>query len=439
MLKLLLVAGLAILSSAKVDCSNAGDAVGSPSTAANSPPSLSDKASIDCTKAGSTVAKILCGSRDGAKADWDLNSTLWALAGTLAGAPQKAFDQDQIRWRSWLNSKCLQPQSGGSDISQEQQRCVIDEFHSRADKLRSQLTGDGLTESKLTPEQHAQIQESLIARDLLRSPADGEFGSSTRQAITKFQEVEGVPQTGFLSSEQASKLRTTKLPSASPVGGTAWPSPIVAVVDCPRLLSNPLVRAASVQAVAEMRKPNAIQGLSEKGLRMAIIDRIRNLLYERNQFFAQAFLNQIPMTQTETAYACLPDLMPLIADFRKVQDLQNKAAEAAAVEAAKPENQLFRAYRLYAFIKYCNELRQGYVMIYINDVEMDRAREKIEGIEKDSLAAINDKDFDTTALFGKAVTANRGLYANYQSCHFELSNLFKIKSSDGNFVIKKDF
>src|SRR5258706_14903538 len=176
----------------------------------NPPPTLSDRASFDCAKAESTVAKILCGSREGATADWDLNATLWAVAGTLTEARQKSFNQDQDRWRGWLNNKCLQPRPVASDISQEQQRCVINEFHSRAAKLRSKLTRDALVESKLSPEQHAEIQELLISRGLLLSPANGEFGNSTRLAIRNFQSSTGGPQSGFLSSEQISRLRTAQ-------------------------------------------------------------------------------------------------------------------------------------------------------------------------------------------------------------------------------------
>src|ERR1700730_37891 len=105
MMKLLFIAGLAIFSFASMETSIAQfDPYFS-----NFPPTLSDKASIDCTRAGSAVARILCGSRDGAMADWDLNSTLWAIAGTITEAQQKAFDQNQDRWRSWLNKKCLPP------------------------------------------------------------------------------------------------------------------------------------------------------------------------------------------------------------------------------------------------------------------------------------------------------------------------------------------
>src|ERR1019366_4327917 len=185
-------------------------ALNSSSAQVGEPIPLSDKASIDCTKAGSAVAKILCGSHEGATADWDLNSTLWAVAGTLTDAQQNEFDQDQDRWRGWLNDKCTLRPPYASDISLDQQRCVINEFHSRAAKLRSQLTGDALTESTLSPEQHEQIQELLIAKGLLQSPPDGEFGNSTRQAIRTFQGSAGVSQTGFLSHEQMNQLRPAK-------------------------------------------------------------------------------------------------------------------------------------------------------------------------------------------------------------------------------------
>ena len=221
MTKLPIIAGLAILSFVSVTNSLAEvDPYFS-----NLPPTLSESASIDCTRAGSAVAKILCGSREGAKADWDLNSTLWATAGTITEAQQKALDQDQGRWRGWLNNKCLQPPPFAGDIPQDQQRCVISEFHGRATQLRSKLTGDALAEARLSPEQHAQIQDLLITQGLLQPPADGEFGSITRQAIKRFQAIDGVPQTGFLSREQIARLRTAeRQPQSSLLASAKAPS-----------------------------------------------------------------------------------------------------------------------------------------------------------------------------------------------------------------------
>lgn len=176
----------------------------------NQPGNLSDAPSINCAsviaKGRSAVGQILCGSRDGASADWDLNAVLWALAGTKNASDQKAIDKEQDRWRTWLNSRCQLPNSTFG-ISREQKLCTLNEFHARAASLRAQLSGDALAESRLTPEQHADIQLVLIGRGLLSSPPDGEFGNDTRAAIKKFQEGNGSTQTGFLTAEELNHLR----------------------------------------------------------------------------------------------------------------------------------------------------------------------------------------------------------------------------------------
>src|SRR6185436_16208694 len=40
----------------------------------------------------------------------------------------------------------------------------------------------------------------------------------------------------------------------------------------------------------------------------------------------------------------------------------DEAARQKAVEAAKPENQIFQGYIIYAYVKKCNEVRQGYAV-----------------------------------------------------------------------------
>jgi peptidoglycan hydrolase-like protein with peptidoglycan-binding domain len=176
---------------------------------------LSQRPSIDCSRihgpSTSAVAIILCSGPDAAAADWDLNSVLWALAGSYSEAQQKALDQDQDRWRSWLSNKCALPPVA-LQLVERQRQCVISEFHARASTLRSELAGDVLIESRLSPEQHARIQASLINRSFLQSQADGEFGSDTRLAIKKFQEAEGASQTGVLTQTQIGRLATNGLP-----------------------------------------------------------------------------------------------------------------------------------------------------------------------------------------------------------------------------------
>jgi hypothetical protein len=47
-------------------------------------------------------------------------------------------------------------------------------------------------------------------------------------------------------------------------------------------------------------------------------------------------------------------------------------------------NKLLYAYRLYAFVKDCN------LAVYINEIELDRARLKVQSIEKDLLPTASD-------------------------------------------------
>ncbi|MHC2519034.1 peptidoglycan-binding protein [Bradyrhizobium diazoefficiens] len=181
------------------------------------PGNLSDTPSINCAavaaKGRSAVGQILCDGRDGASADWDLNAVLWALAGLKSEPEQKALDKEQERWRAWLNGRCQLPNSTFG-ITPQQKLCTVKEFHSRAASLRAQLSGDALAESRLTPEQHAEIQLALIGRGLLSSPPDGEFGNDTRIAIKKFQDASGTAQTGFLTIGELNRLRGAAAPAA---------------------------------------------------------------------------------------------------------------------------------------------------------------------------------------------------------------------------------
>jgi Putative peptidoglycan binding domain len=188
----------------------------SPYTAPQDLDHLSENASLGCDKvnsnpSSSTVARILCRGRDGAAADWDLNSVLWSLAGVYNEIQKRVFDQEQDRWRASLNSACS-VQVPSSTFVPSQQGCVIRAFHSRATALRSLMSGDALIESKLSPEDHAKIQLSLIQRGLLQDKPDGEFGATTRQAIKRFQSVAGEAATGFLTKVQSAQLLADNQP-----------------------------------------------------------------------------------------------------------------------------------------------------------------------------------------------------------------------------------
>jgi Putative peptidoglycan binding domain len=174
---------------------------------------LSDTASIDCEKVHSnpttsTVARILCAGKDGASADWDLNSVLAAKAGINGADQNKVFDVEQDLWRASLNLRCkVQKPMDYNAVSPEQERCVIAGFHDRARFLRATLSGIALAESKLTPEDHAEIQDRLKQSGFFDGQVNGEFAVSTRTAIRKYQLAKNQSPTGFLSQSELADLR----------------------------------------------------------------------------------------------------------------------------------------------------------------------------------------------------------------------------------------
>ena len=105
----------------------------------------------------------------------------------------------------------------------------------------------------------------------------------------------------------------------------------------------------------------------------------------------------------------------------------------------RPDNKLLVSYKQYAYIKYCNEIRQGYLIVFINDIELDRARTAVKAIEIDVL---NEKDdIDTDAIWERADSEIRGQFVNRDQCQSELNRLLQqyagIRPADT--FMKKDF
>ena len=166
---------------------------------------ISATPTFDCTKARTPTARIICLDQTGAKADWDLTSAFWARYFTLVESARDGFSQAEDNWFPSLNRPCqLQPTQ--DTFSDTQRQCVLAAYARRAALFRSQLNGDALYKSQLTPEQHAQIQAELIRRGLLNDAADGEFGQNTRNAIKAFQEQAGLSNSEFMTAQQLQQL-----------------------------------------------------------------------------------------------------------------------------------------------------------------------------------------------------------------------------------------
>lgn len=188
---------------ARFDCRTAAFAPSNvvpeaPSIAQTDITKLSERPTFDCSRAKSIAARTLCFSASGPTTDWDLVIAYWARYFTLPEPERESFDQGQQSWLRSLNQNC--PKAPNPE------QCVLAAYHKRAASFRSQLAEDALAESRLTPEQHAKIQQSLIALGVLDGEPDGEFGAISRSAIRRFQAQAGAPQDDFLTAEQRKQL-----------------------------------------------------------------------------------------------------------------------------------------------------------------------------------------------------------------------------------------
>jgi hypothetical protein len=119
------------------------------------------------------------------------------------------------------------------------------------------------------------------------------------------------------------------------------------------------------------------------------------------------------------------DFAGIVADeeaARKAKERAMAQARAEAIErnrreeaeARKPENRLIKAYQVYSNVAFCNELRQGYLVVWVNDVELERAKAATKAIEKSLLA--EEPGLNTITLWQTALRQAGGWMANQWSC-----------------------
>jgi hypothetical protein len=177
---------------------------------ASQPPS--SHPTFDCTGVNSALGSILCADRAGATADWEVDTALNALKYSLPEEARDALQRSHDDWIQGVNRTCLLPPRQPA-YSPKQQQCVLNAYRARANAYHSRLRGDALAETRLSPDDRAELQTRLIDLGLLDGTADGQFGPKTRNAIRQFQEQIGEPQTKFLSAAQRVRLETPSTPS----------------------------------------------------------------------------------------------------------------------------------------------------------------------------------------------------------------------------------
>jgi hypothetical protein len=138
---------------------------------------------------------------------------------------------------------------------------------------------------------------------------------------------------------------------------------------------------------------------------------------------------------------CFPDVVELADNYdAKVAEVVQKrqeaaaqaaaaAARAAAVEAERrsPHGRVTEGYALYRLVRFCNEVRRGYLVQYVNDDELARATTAIQAIVR---KAKNDEPgIDTDALWYRSaelIRRGRDFYANAEACQGELGALLRM-------------
>jgi uncharacterized protein YecT (DUF1311 family) len=210
----------------------------------------------------------------------------------------------------------------------------------------------------------------------------------------------------------------------------------------PRIACTPTLSQPRVQDIAHKVLANlmhgGLSGYSESGIVKAFIsdtiDKLSNGPYGPPQAD-----KELMAVGTAVLGVCFDGFDELVAKVKAAREAEVAARAAAEVEAAKPENRLLLGYERYAFAKYCNDIRQGYMLVYVNDIELERARDQIAAIEAE--VKRQAKDIDTGALWLKANNLLRGTTVSQQTCQLALRRLkmqFNQSSPDGG-LIKKDF
>jgi uncharacterized protein YecT (DUF1311 family) len=162
---------------------------------------LSAKPTFNCNDARDGVRRMLCEGTEGAEADWAITSAFFARRVSIPRSEINSFDRAQRRWFEALGGECGL-ETGQTQFSPDDKKCVLDAFNQRTAQFLAQLHGDALTEAELVPEAHVEIQDGLTAFGFFNGTEDGKFGPKTRTAIRRFLGSRHLPESDFLSADQ---------------------------------------------------------------------------------------------------------------------------------------------------------------------------------------------------------------------------------------------
>jgi hypothetical protein len=94
---------------------------------------------------------------------------------------------------------------------------------------------------------------------------------------------------------------------------------------------------------------------------------------------------------------------------------------------------MFDVYRSWIYVSLCNQVRAGYMLVYVNDVELERARAAVKAVEKKF--QVDDPKLDIAQLW-KAASEPTSMPVTQDQCQRTLINLLH-ENPDGAFRIER--
>ena len=156
---------------------------------------------------------------------------------------------------------------------------------------------------------------------------------------------------------------------------------------CPAPYSNPVVRSAATKELSELRNAAHLPYLSRQGIAEALAHKVHEVIYNAG-LSGGAWPQPVSV---DTLQACYPGLSDLLREETLRREAENRRKELERIEAAKPIKR--QAYFNYMVVKRCYDVRLGYQLVYINEVELERAKEAVSAIETSAVQA--DSSIDT--------------------------------------------
>src|ERR1035437_2392860 len=190
-------------------------------------PALAIGPSFDCSKAQTSLAQFICASPVLSKADLEFVQSYYALRQQVGLNGWQILKVEAVNFQTYVAQQCGIPPSSSLPVNKVAlQACLIQTYKRQGLAWRSRLQGPALEEASRPIEEHIALQARLQSLGFLpkTEEVDGVYGAATRTSIANWQQVSGLPATGFLANVDAAKLASSSVAVAESASQGEAPS-----------------------------------------------------------------------------------------------------------------------------------------------------------------------------------------------------------------------